>query len=86
MAIRKPLIIGMGHVGSLIALLLTEAGMQVAGVDREASPSIPAHVAFTSADITDPHTLAALCRGRDVVIACPILCSLASLRECIASA
>jgi saccharopine dehydrogenase (NAD+, L-lysine-forming) len=70
MAIRKPLIVGMGHVGSLIALLLTELEMQVAGVDREPLPSIPANIDFTSADITDPHSLAALCRGKDAVIVC----------------
>jgi saccharopine dehydrogenase (NAD+, L-lysine-forming) len=70
MAIRKPLIIGMGRVGNLIALLLTELGMQVAGVDMETLPSIPAHIDFTSADVTDPHLLADLCRDRDAVIAC----------------
>jgi Trk K+ transport system NAD-binding subunit len=70
MAIHKPLVVGMGRVGSLIALLLGELGMQVAGVDMDQEPSIPGHVEFTSADVTDPHILARLCRGRDAVIAC----------------
>ena len=70
MAIGKPLVVGMGRVGSLIALLLSELGMQVAGVDRDEGPSIPGHVAFTSADVSDPQHLARLCRGRDAVIAC----------------
>jgi saccharopine dehydrogenase-like NADP-dependent oxidoreductase len=70
MAIQKPLVIGMGRVGSLIALLLGEVGMQVAGVDREKGPSVPAHVEFTSADVTDPQVLTRLCRGRDAVIVC----------------
>jgi len=60
----------MGRVGSLIALLLAELGMQVAGVDMETLPSIPANVDFTSADITDPHILAGLCRDKDAVIVC----------------
>ena len=70
MAIGKPLVVGMGRVGSLIALLLSELGMQVAGVDRAEGPSIPGHVAVTSADVSDPQHLARLCRGRDAVIAC----------------
>ena len=41
MAIRKPLVVGMGRVGSLIALLLSELGMQVAGVDMEQGASSP---------------------------------------------
>ena len=70
MAIKKPLVVGIGHVGSLIALLLGELGMQVAGVDVEKSPSIPVNMHFTSADITDLPTLTRLCEGRDAVIAC----------------
>jgi len=70
MAIRKPLVVGMGRVGSLLALLLGELGMQVAGVDMDKGPSIPPNVEFTSADVTDPHILARLCQGRDAVIAC----------------
>src|SRR5438093_9988400 len=70
MAIRKPLVVGMGRVGSLIALLLSELGMQVTGVDRDQTSSIPANIEFTSADVTDPHALARLCHGRDAVIVC----------------
>ena len=70
MAIRKPLIVGMGRVGSLTALLLTELGMQVAGVGMETLSSMPTNIDYTSADITDPHILADLCHGKDAVIAC----------------
>ena len=70
MAIRKPLVIGMGRVGSLITLLLSELGMQVVGVDMNKEPAIPVNVEFVSADVTDPRKLARLCRGRDAVIVC----------------
>ena len=70
MAIRKPLVVGMGRVGSLIALLLGELGMQVAAVDVAQGASIPDNVEFTSADVTDPRILARLCHGRDALIVC----------------
>ena len=38
--------------------------MQVAGVGIETLPSMPTNIDYTSADITDPHILADLCRGR----------------------
>jgi phosphoglycerate dehydrogenase-like enzyme len=57
MSITKPLVVGMGRVGSLIALLLAELGMQVAGVDMETLPSIPANIDFTSADYNVPRKL-----------------------------
>jgi Trk K+ transport system NAD-binding subunit len=41
MAMQKPLVVGMGRVGSLLVLLLGELGMQVAGVDRDQGPSSP---------------------------------------------
>ena len=70
MAIRQPLVVGMGRVGSLIALLLSELGMQVTGVDMQQGASIPAHVEFASADVTDPRILARLCHDRDALIVC----------------
>ena len=70
MAIRKPLVVGMGRVGSLIALLLSELGMQVAGVDMQQGTSIPESVEFTSGDVTNPRILARLCHGRDALIVC----------------
>lgn len=70
MAIHKPLVVGMGRVGSLIALLLHELGMQVTGVDMQQSASIPDGVEFVSADVTDPRMLARLCHGRDALIVC----------------
>jgi len=70
MGIHKPLVVGMGRVGSLIAILLGELGMQVAGVGMDQGPSIPGHVAYTRADVTDPQVLARLCLDRDAVIAC----------------
>ena len=70
MAIRKPLVVGMGRVGSLIALLLSELGMQVTGVDMQQGTSIPDNIEFTSGDVTDPRILARLCHGRDALIVC----------------
>ena len=69
-AIHKPLVVGMGRVGSLIALLLGELGMQVSGVDTVQAPYIPDNVDFIRADVTNPDVLAGICRGQDTVIAC----------------
>jgi len=60
----------MGCVGSLIALLLGELRMQVAGVEGGQGLSVPGHGTFTSADVTDPHILTHLCLDREAVIAC----------------
>jgi saccharopine dehydrogenase (NAD+, L-lysine-forming) len=70
MAIRKPLVVGMGRVGRLIALLLSELGMQVVGVDMAPGASLPAPVEVVHADVTDPQILAHLCHGRDAVMVC----------------
>jgi saccharopine dehydrogenase (NAD+, L-lysine-forming) len=67
---HKPLVVGMGRVGSLIALLLSKLGMQVAGVDMVQPASIPDNVEFATADVSDPHILARLCQGRDALIVC----------------
>ena len=69
-AIHKPLVVGMGRVGSLIALLLGELGMQVSGVDTVPAPYIPDSVDFIRADVTNPDVLASICRDQDAVIAC----------------
>lgn len=70
MAITRPLVVGMGRVGSLIAYLLGELGMQVLGVDMQEISEVPEQVEFRSADVTDPHVLARLCHDRDAMITC----------------
>jgi saccharopine dehydrogenase-like NADP-dependent oxidoreductase len=70
MIIIRPVVIGMGRVGSLIAFLLGELGMQVVGVDMQEVSEVPDNVDFRRADITNPEVLARLCHGKDAVITC----------------
>jgi saccharopine dehydrogenase (NAD+, L-lysine-forming) len=70
MTITRPVVVGMGRVGSLIACLLGELGMQVVGVDMQEVPDVPEHVEYRRVDITDPDVLAHLCHGRDAIITC----------------
>lgn len=70
MAITRPLVVGMGRVGSLIAQLLSDLGMDVTGVDMGHPLSVPRRITWRAADVTDPQTLTQLCAGRDAVISC----------------
>jgi saccharopine dehydrogenase (NAD+, L-lysine-forming) len=70
MSITKPVVVGMGRMGHLIAFLLAELGMQVVGVDMQEAVELPANVDFVRADITDPPVLSRLCHGRDALITC----------------
>jgi saccharopine dehydrogenase (NAD+, L-lysine-forming) len=70
MTITRPVVVGMGRVGSLIASLLGELGMQVVGVDAQQLADVPERVDFVRADMTDPAALARLCQGRDALITC----------------
>jgi Trk K+ transport system NAD-binding subunit len=70
MSITKPVVVGMGRVGNLIALLLEELGMQVVGVDMQEVSEVPSNVDFVRADMTDSQVLARLCHGRDALITC----------------
>lgn len=70
MAIKRPLVLGLGSVGSLVAALLAETGMQVTGMDRERASHIPDTINFIAGDVTQPETLASALAGKDAVIAC----------------
>ena len=51
MHIKKPLIAGLGGVGSLLAVLLTELGMKVTALDRAKPANMPKGVAFVAGDV-----------------------------------
>jgi saccharopine dehydrogenase (NAD+, L-lysine-forming) len=70
MQIKKPLIAGMGGVGSLLAALLGDIGMKVTALDKNKSAAVPKGVRFISCDIEDSAALAKLLRNHDAVIAC----------------
>lgn len=70
MGITRPVVIGMGRVGMLIASLLSELGMQVTGVDIQEASEFPESVEFLRADVTDADVLTRLCGGKDAIITC----------------
>ena len=70
MAITHPVVLGLGGVGRLVANLLAELNMDVAGVDREAPPELADAVAFHAADVTNPSELHQVLTDRDAVVAC----------------
>jgi saccharopine dehydrogenase-like NADP-dependent oxidoreductase len=70
MAIKKPLIIGLGGVGGLLAILLKEIGMQVTAFDRREPAQRQDGVAFTSGDAQNKDVLAAALKNHDAVICC----------------
>jgi saccharopine dehydrogenase (NAD+, L-lysine-forming) len=70
MKIKKPLIIGMGGVGSLLAALLSESGMKVTAMDRAKPANLPKGVAFVSGDVTNEKALARILKNHDAVISC----------------
>src|ERR1700689_4216159 len=70
MSIKKPLIVGLGGVGSLLAALLKERGMSVTAFDKSKSPNIPKGVKFVAGDVTDEKSFAKILKDHDAVIAC----------------
>lgn len=70
MIITKPVVVGMGRVGSLVALMLEELGMHVVGVDQAKGPMVPESIQFEQANVTDGKRLRAICQGRDALISC----------------
>ncbi len=70
MTIHHAIVLGLGGVGRLVAGLLTELHMQVAGMDRVEPPYLPAGVDFVQGDVTQPDELARVCADNDAVIAC----------------
>ena len=52
MSIKKPLVLGAGGVGTLVATLLTELEMKVASADMAENPSLPKEVEYIRGDVT----------------------------------
>lgn len=61
-------VVGLGKVGELVALLLHEAGFDVAGVDMRPHPHLPFPV--VAADSTDSSALRSALDGADAVVCC----------------
>ena len=70
MTITRPLIIGLGGVGTLLALLLRDSGMQVTALDQHKSPTLPDGVAFITGDVRDSAALTQILKAHDAVISC----------------
>ena len=70
MPIKKPLIIGLGGVGSLLALLLKDLGMKVTALDQRKPHHLPAGIRFLAGDIKDSDALARILKNHDAVISC----------------
>lgn len=70
MKISKPLIVGLGGVGTLLAVLLKEQGMRVTGLDRKRGSQLPKGIGFISGDVTNGEFLARTLKEHDAVICC----------------
>ncbi|MGB4101310.1 MAG: saccharopine dehydrogenase C-terminal domain-containing protein [Alphaproteobacteria bacterium] len=70
MSITSPLIIGLGGVGTLLALLLRDAGMQVTAMDRQQGAALPDGITFITGDVRDAAALAKTLKNHDAVISC----------------
>ena len=70
MAITKPLVLGMGGVGTLVAILLDQQGMEVTGVDKIRPAYLPEHIDVQTVDVTDKKALAVLLKNHNAVISC----------------
>lgn len=70
MAIKNPLIIGLGGVGGLLSVLLKESGMQVTAMDRRQPALMPEGVAFKEGNIQDTSKFVSLLEGHDALISC----------------
>ncbi len=68
--IKKPLIVGMGGVGSLLATLLSERGMKVTAFDRVKGPNVPKGIKFISGDVSNAASFTKILKEHDAVIAC----------------
>jgi len=70
MSIEKILVLGMGGVGSLVATLLHDNGLQVTGADRIKTAFTPEKIAFVETDINQVDTLNKLFAQHDAVVSC----------------
>lgn len=70
MGIQKPLIIGYGRVGKLLALLLKEAGMKVTVFDLKKPDQLTQGIGFISGDIRDKNNVLEILKNHDAAISC----------------
>src|SRR5690349_19699761 len=70
MKIHKPLIVGLGGVGSLLAVLLSERGMKVTAFDKTKNANVPKGVKYISGDVENTASFTKLLKNHDAVIAC----------------
>ncbi len=70
MTIKKPLILGLGGVGSLVARMLDGLGMGVSGIDRATPAKLTDCVNFSEENIAENNNLAGLFSKYDAVISC----------------
>lgn len=61
-------VIGLGKVGELVGVLLTDAGFKVQGYDAQPRPGLGFETA--ELDVTDGHALREALRGVDAVVSC----------------
>ena len=70
MSIEKPIILGMGGVGMLVAEMLKEHGMSVTGMDIVKPNDFPEGIAFVEKEVKDYRELMTLFGDYDAVISC----------------
>ncbi len=68
MALKKVLVVGLGKVGSLVAVLLKESKFKVTGYDQQAPDELPYPV--IRGDVKDMETLRSAFAAHDAVISC----------------
>jgi saccharopine dehydrogenase-like NADP-dependent oxidoreductase len=68
--IERPLIVGYGGVGTLLALLLQKLGMSVAVLDQNKPKQMPEDVEFICGQIRSENDIRDALRNRDAVISC----------------
>jgi saccharopine dehydrogenase (NAD+, L-lysine-forming) len=67
-AVERVAVLGLGHVGTVIAELLLERGFEVHGIDTDRSKAVDEHVAVL--DVTDSAAMAELFGRVDAVVSC----------------
>ena len=70
MTITRPLVIGLGGVGALLASLLRDAGMAVTALDHRVGQQQPDGVVCITGDVRDGAALTKILENHDAVISC----------------
>jgi saccharopine dehydrogenase (NAD+, L-lysine-forming) len=66
--VERVAVLGLGHIGALIAEMLGERGFKVQGVDADASKAVNQHA--VALDVTDSASLGELVQGVDAIVSC----------------